>query len=201
MAMSLADTLEAINLRNLAPFGENSFIGSKAHSSALLAASVALNRPLAVHPLCHQPDDRLGGSTKLGRACTIDPRYVPRHLDDGHLHSKANAEIGYLFHACIARGFDFAFRPAFAKAARNYNPVNIFQMRARVALFENLGIEPVDIDAHALANPSMGKRLDERFVSILEICVFAHNGDRNVAVWMCDAAGNLPPDIESQTGR
>ena len=121
---------------------------------------------------------------------------MPRHLDDRKLHAETDAEIGHFAHASITRGLDLALGPPFAEAAGHDDAVDILKMRAGIALFEQLEVDPVDIDAHALGNAAMGERLDQRFIGVLEDRVLAHDSDRNLAIGMGDAVRNLPPHVE-----
>ena len=126
---------------------------------------------------------------------------MPRHLDHCHLHAEADAEIRHLPQARVTSRLDLSFGAALAKTARHDDAVNVFEVRARIALLEKLGIEPIDIDADALAYAAMGQRFHQRLVGVFEVCVFSDDCDRDIPVRMGDAVRNLPPNIQGRFRR
>src|SRR5262249_13244729 len=124
--MALTNKVPAVNFRNLAPFSQDGVISAEAHGPALVALGVAPRGRAAIHPLGHQSAHGLSGGPDLGRACAIDARHMPRHLDHGHLHSKTNAEIGHLTDPRVAGGLDLALGAALAETARHDDAVDVF---------------------------------------------------------------------------
>ena len=69
----------------------------------------------------------------------------------------------------------------------------MLEMRRRVGLLEDLALDPVELDLHAIGDAAMGQRLDQRLVGILEACIFADDGDRHLAFGIVDGAGDPLP--------
>src|SRR5262249_33699921 len=104
-------------------------IGAEAHGAAEIAMQTARLELVALHPLGHQSDHRLGSRTEFGRVCFLDAAEVARRFDDGHLHSEANPEIRHLPLARELYRPDFPLSPALAEAARDQNAVHVLEER------------------------------------------------------------------------
>src|SRR5690348_13342660 len=122
---------------------------------------------------------------------------MPRCLDDCHLHAEADAEIGHVALPGETRRLDLAFRATLAKAARHEDGVHTFELLHRLALgFEDLGIDPVELDPDIVGDPAMGHRLGEGFVAVWEMRVLADDGDIDLALGPADAVDDRIPARE-----
>ena len=71
--------------------------------------------------------------------------------------------------------------PRAPEAAGHQDAVDAGQMRDRVFLLENLGIDPAQFDPGVVGDAAVGQRLLERFIGILQAGIFAGDGDRHLA--------------------
>src|SRR5262249_13673142 len=85
-----------VNLRYPAAALKDRRIGAEAHGAAEIAVHTARLEFVALHPLGHQSDHRLGSRTEFGRVCFLDAAEIARRFDDGHLRPAANPEIRQL---------------------------------------------------------------------------------------------------------
>ena len=118
-------------------------------------------------------------------------------FDDGHLHAEADAEIGHLVFAGELRGVDLAFRPALAKTAGHQDAVDLFEIGRRVFLFEDLRLDPLELDLDAIGDAAVIERLDQRLVGVLEARVLADDGNGHFAFRRADAVADLFPLVET----
>jgi hypothetical protein len=79
--------------------------------------------------------------------------------------------------------------------------VHAFELLHRVGLLENLAVEPVQLDADIVGDAAMGQRLGERFIGVLQMGVFADDGDRDLALGPADARDDLLPAREARRRR
>ena len=75
-------------------------------------------------------------------------------------------------------------------------PCDLFEARRRVLLFEDLRLDPVDIDPHLVGDAAMLERLDERLIGVLEAGIFADDGDRHLAFGMAERSPIDLPAVE-----
>src|SRR5262249_62209932 len=169
-----------VNLRHPAAALKDRWIGAEAHGAAEIAMQTARLEFVALHPLGHQSDHRLGSRPELGRVCLLDAAEVARRLDDGHLHSEANPEIWHLALARELYGPDFSLSAALAEAARDQNAVHVLEERCRILALEHLGFDPIEFDADLVGDAAVGERLDQRLIGVLEGGRFAATRSRNV---------------------
>ncbi len=137
---------------------------------------------------------------ELGRARAFEPGEVARRLDHRHLHAEADAEIRHLALAREARRLDLAFGAALAEAAGNQDAVHRLEMLHRVALLEDLAVEPVELDPDVIGDAAMAQRLGQRFVAVEEMRVLADDGDGDLAFGAADAGDDLLPAPEIGLG-
>ncbi len=61
---------------------------------------------------------------------------------------------------------------------------------------EDLALDPVEIDLHAVGDAAMRQSLDQRFVGVLEARVLADDGDRDLSLGIVDRLDELFPARE-----
>src|SRR5581483_3351541 len=132
-----------VNLGDVAAAAEQCRIGTEPHRAAEIAAGSALLELVALEPLRHEPDDRFARRGKLGRIGFLDAAQIPRRLDDGHLHPKADAEIRDLPLPCELSGPDLALGPTLTEATRHQDAVDMLKEGRRIFVFEYLRFNPV----------------------------------------------------------
>src|SRR5439155_6172232 len=110
VAMALVDDLLTVRLGRLRAGREAGRVEAQAHRAALL---------LHLALVGHEVDDRmLREQVELGRVGPLGTEDVAGELDDPALEAEAEAEIGQLLFAGVARGEDLALDPAVAELAR-----------------------------------------------------------------------------------
>ena len=133
---------------------------------------------------------------ELLRACLAHAGDVAGRLDDGHLHAKADAQIGHVVLACELGRLDLALGAAFAEAAGHEDRVVVLEIGGGVLAVEELGIDPAHLDLHPVRHAAMGQCLGNGFVGILELRVLAHDGDVDLALGVVDALADIVPLLE-----
>ena len=79
---------------------------------------------------------------------------MPGKLDDGALHSQADAQERDLPLACKADGFDFPLDPALAEPARHEQPVIAGEQPFRPFAFDQFALNPLDANCDKCAMPA-----------------------------------------------
>src|SRR4029078_961122 len=82
-----------IYLRHTTAAREHCIVGAEPHGAAALAAPAPFLRLIALEPLRHQADDRLGCRAEFCRVCVLDATQIARGLEYRHLHSAANPDL------------------------------------------------------------------------------------------------------------
>src|SRR5208283_4075626 len=201
MAMALRNIEPAVNLSDARSFPQPRRIGAEPHRAAHVAARAPLLELIAAQPFREQADDRLGARPEFRRVRAFDAGERARRLDHGHLHAEANAEVGHLALPREARRLDLALGPALSEAAGNENAVNVLELRGRVGAFENLRLDPVEIDLDAIGEAAVRQGLDEALISVLHSGVFADDGDPDLALGIVDALRHRVPAAHVGTRR
>src|SRR3546814_6143373 len=103
-------------------------------------------------------------------------------LDARHLHAEADAEIGHAVFAREADAGDLAFRPARSERAGHEDRVARFELRGDVAVagLEQFGVDPADVDIHAIGDAAVDESFVERFIGLLKAAIFADDADREL---------------------
>src|SRR5262249_57328170 len=107
-------------------------------------------------------------------------------LDDCTLDAEEHAKIRRAPGPGIGRRLDLACRAALAEAARNEYAVHVLEIGRGILALEGLGLEPLQIDLYLVGDATMDQRLVQRFVRVLETCVFADHGNCYLAVGIGD---------------
>jgi len=98
------------------------------------------------------------------------------------MHTEANSEIRDLVFPGKLDCFDLALDTPFPKASGDQNPVACFQQYRPSILFKGLRVHPVNIDTDIIANPSMNQSFSKAFIGLLQVNIFAHNSDLDLAI-------------------
>ncbi len=193
--VALGDVLAAIDLGDLGPGRQHCVIGAQPHGAAKLLVGGAGDPLVALDPLGHQADDRIGRGAELGRGGVLHAGHVPHRLDHRHLHAEADAEIGHLALAGELGRPHLPLRAPLTEAAGHQDAVHPLEPlggRAVVAL-EGLGLDPVEIDLDVVGHPAVDQGLDEGFVGVLQHRVLADHRDGDVAVGIGQPVRDPPP--------
>src|SRR3546814_752823 len=193
--MALADRGSAVDRRHHAVARELRWIGAEPHRAAEIAPRLALLEARFGHPFGDKADHGFVGRAKFGRRRLLDSRQVPYALDARHLHAEADAEIGHAVFAREADAGDLAFRPARSERAGHEDRVARFELRGDVAVagLEQFGVDPADVDLHAIGDAAVDERFVERFIGILKADIFADDADRDLALGTLQPLDDLGP--------
>src|SRR4029078_3200541 len=93
MTMAFGNFGRPIYLRYAAAAREHCIVGAKPHGTAEIAARAPLLQLVALEPLPHQADDRVGCRAEFCRVGIIDAAQIAFSHEHRHLYSEANAEI------------------------------------------------------------------------------------------------------------
>ena len=108
------------------------------------------------------------------RAASMQAICMPRQMPkNGTLRSRAKRDAG-----------DLALRPALAEPAGHEDAVHRLEPRGDFGgiAFEQLGVDPADVDLDPVGHAAMDQRLVERLVGVLQADVFADHADRDLAL-------------------
>src|SRR4051812_20053377 len=178
--------------------------GARLHRAALRpqahgAAEVGLVRaPLdaagAVKPFGDERDDRVWRvGIELRAVRTGKPAGIAGKFDGRELHAEADAEVRDAVLARIADRADLAIGAALAEAPGHQDRVHLLQAAEALVLFQLLGIEVVDVDAALRVDAGVLQRLVQRFVRVLQVEVFADEGDVDLVLWILLRLDDLAP--------
>ena len=130
VTVALVDYKGAVQARRFGGHHQLARLGAEAHRAAFLGHSGLL---------VQHGDDRVRCvGVKLSRVGFGEFQHVAREFDGGDLHAQAQAQIGHVVLAGVARGLDFAFDAAPAKAARHEDAAQALQVLLRAVAFEIL---------------------------------------------------------------
>ena len=203
VAVAFADRGLAIDRRDMAVAIQPRFIGAQPHRAAQIAAFGAGFQAFGGHPFGDNAHNRLIHRAEFGRASRCDPGGVARAFDAGHLHAEANSEKRHAPLAGKPHRGDLAFSATLAEPAGHQNAVHRFEPRGDfvIALFEQFGIEPADVDFDAVGQASMHQCFVQRFVGIGQPDIFADHADRHFAFGMVEAIDHIFPARQFGFGR
>ena len=71
-----------------------------------------------------------------------------------------------------------------------------FKMRRRIAFVEQFRIDPFNFDLYSVGHATMGQRLFDRFIGVLQLRVFADNRNLHFAIIVVDAVIDVIPNSE-----
>ena len=193
MAVALADHRGIVNTGHPAVRRQVTFIGAKAHGATEVVFGVAPFQLVAAHPFGEQPDHRFFGGAEFRRPGATDAGEIARHLDHRHLHAETYAEIGHLALAGELDRRDLALGAAFPEPTGHQDAVDVVQFLHGALGLEDLRFDPVEIDAHVVADAAMDQRFGQRFIGILKMGVLADDADLDLAFRRADAFHDFDP--------
>ena len=194
--VAFGDVRGAVDVGNAGALLELGLVGAQPHGAAEIALFLALFELAFLHPLGHQADDGLVARAEFSGGGSGHAGEIAGGFHHRHLHAEADAEIGHLaLTGEFGRG-DLAFRAALAEGAGHEDGVDVFQVRRRVFLLEDLAVDPFKVDTHLVGDAAMGQRFGQRLIGVLEARIFADDGDLHLAVRLADAVGDVMPGGE-----
>ena len=121
---------------------------------------------------------------------------VAGELDGGDLHAEADAEIRDLVFAGVLGGQDLALGAAVAEAAGNEDAVHVADDGLRAVILDGLGVHADDLHLGVVMGAGVDERFVDRFVGVLQLDVFAGDGDGHLVFRMDDALHETLPILE-----
>ncbi len=198
VAVALGDNV-AVDLVRQRARGDVGALRAQAHGAAQVGGLAArLDGAVGILPLGDQRDHGVRrGGVELSAVGVLEARHMACVLDGGHLHAQADAQVGYLLLAGVARRADLAFHAARAEAAGHEDGVVPGQLLGRVGRADGLGIDVLDLHAHVVLHPRVAQRLVHRLVAVGQVDVLAHHGDGDLALRMFGFVHELVPALEA----
>ena len=105
--------------------------------------------------------------------CICDAAHVAGILDDGNLHTEANAEVRDVALSCVLCGINHTLDTAVAEAARHKDAITALEHFGSVFLRDELGIDPIDLDLCAVLIAGMVECFDDGKVCVMQFDIFA----------------------------
>src|SRR5690242_15581108 len=94
----------------------------------------------------------------FGCSSPLETGEIARRLDHRHVQAVTDTEERHVALARELDRMDLALDTAFAEPARNEDAVDIFQKRSCIVAFENLAVDPVELDAHIVGDAAVCQR-------------------------------------------
>ena len=169
VAVALGDLRRAVEAAAAGALFQHAGVLAKAHGAALFRH---------VHLVGHEGDNRVGrGLGELGGVRVLPAQHVPGKFHHCHLHTQADAKIGNAVLPGVPAGQDHALHTTVAEAAGHQHAGHIAQHRLHVLLCQRLGVHPADIHHRVVGGARMVQRLHHGQIRVVELGVFAHQGD------------------------
>ena len=136
--------------------------------------------PHAIHSfqLLQLVDDLLGGSgielAAVGVAHSTD---VSSKLDDGALEAQTDAKEGVFLLPSELDGVDHAGHAPNAEPSGHQDAVHAGKLLAQCLILHPLSLDPVNVDAGLVGEPTVGQSLGETLVGIFVFYILAHERD------------------------
>ena len=102
---------------------------------------------------------------------------VPGKFDDSALHPQADAEEGDAVLPGVTDGFNFAVNAARPETGGDQDAVHVRQGVSGIVGVNLFAVDPVEFDLHSGGGSSVGEGLRDALVAVLELHVFADQGD------------------------
>ena len=157
VAMPLGYVLAAVNRCNMAVTIQHGIICAQTHRAAHVATGFPLLDTLLAHPFGNDAHDGFFGRAKFRTGCARQSCGVSCALNTCHLHAQADAKKGHLTFTGEFNRRNLAFGAAFPKSARDQDRVHRLKRCGDVifGLFEQFGVNPFDVDLHAIGQTAM----------------------------------------------
>ena len=126
---------------------------------------------------------------------------IPGVLNDGDLHTKADAEIRHLLFPGVLRRKDHALNAPAAKAAGNDDAVQMGQLFAHGILRQCLRIDPLDVHHGVQRVARMAQSFRHGEIGVVKLDVLAHEADGDVLAAVSDFLHHLNPFRQLRLGR
>ncbi len=118
---------------------------------------------------------------------------VPAELDDRHLHSQADAQIGDVLFPGKARRQNHALNAPASKAPGNDDSVAVPQPGGHVLLVQGLRVHPVDVHLGAVVIARVAQGLHHGEIGVVELHILAHQSDAHVPLAAADPLHHAQP--------
>ena len=125
---------------------------------------------------------------------------IPGILNDGDLHTKADAEIRHLLFPGVLRRKDHALNAPAAKAAGNDDAVQMGQLFAHGVLRQCLRIDPLNIHHGVQRVARMAQSFRHGEIGVVKLDVLAHEADGDVLAAVSDFLHHLNPFRQLRLG-
>ena len=130
---------------------------------------------------------------ELAGVGVLDAAHVPAELDDGDLHTQADAQEGHVALPGVLGGQHHPLDAPGPKAAGDEDAVGVPQAGGHVLLGEGLGIHPVDLHPGAVVIARVAQGLHHREVGVVQLHILAHQGNAGQLLPAADALYHLQP--------
>jgi len=161
-------------MRCTTAFGQLGGLGTQTHGAAFFGDVLLL---------VEQADyGVVGVFVELGGVCGVESDDIAGELDHGTLHPETDPKER---HASLARptdGLDFAFNPAFAKAAGDQNPVVAGEQSLGTFALDFFAVNTSYANLHLMVHCGVVDRFVNGLVGVAMLGVFADNGDADFAL-------------------
>ena len=193
MPVPLGDQVFAVAALHAAARGDGAGVGPQTQRAALTDA-VALIQQKVDHLV-----GRLG--VQLAGAGVRQPADMAGKFDDGHLHPKADAQIGDVLLPGIAGGDDHALHPPIAEAAGDDDPITAGKHRGHSFLRHGLAVDPADVDRGAAGIARVAQGLRHGQIGVVQLHILAHQADGDLSVQALDPLYQGLPLVQRRSSR
>ena len=159
-------------------------VGAKAHGSALGNISVLVG---------HQIDDLMLGLVKFAGGGVGIAEDVSCKLNDGDLHSQADAEVRDIMLPGVLNGADLSLDSTVSEAAGNQDSVHVRKDLTGVFRGYRLGVHPLHLYLGGVFVSGVAQSLRHRKIGIVQLNILAHQPDMYFLFPVFDSSDHLLP--------
>lgn len=177
MAVALANIGLAVYLVGTAAGLDGTIVCTKTHRASLIGD---------IFLILHDVDDRVWSSMiHLGAVGLLPTEDVAGELDDGHLHTEADAEERNIVLTSVTSGDDLALDAAIAEARGDDDALKTLELGVYIVICEALGMDKLELCLTAVVGSRMVDGLDYGLVGIGELDVLADETDTHWFHLLC----------------
>src|SRR5919199_1486673 len=188
MAMAFEYEVASIGFRRTRARLQDAGVDAEAHRAAFVR-----NVELVGHEIDHRMFRR---RIELRRIGILGAKLAARQIDTGALHPQAQAEVRDPVLAGITRGDNLALYTAVAETTRDHDSIHVPQQGLGVLALKLFRRYPFDLDVHALCERGVPQGFGHGDIRILELYIFANQGDREHALRLLDHLHQMLPILQ-----
>ena len=189
VAVSLHDLAFGVGLLGQGARLRAAGVAAEAHGAALVRYGLLLGHDM------HDGIRRLGH--QLGGIGVVDAQHAAGPVDDHHLESEAEAEVGHLVLAGVAHGVNHPLDAAGAEATGHDDAACVPQQVVGAMPLDVFGVHPLQLHVAGVAEAGVAQGLPDGEVGVGVLDVLAHQGDGQPVLGLVHHLHHAAPPVEA----